>query len=90
MVLCGLRASLSRDRPGISSISASLQLGQGLRDLMAISQGEALVVRVPFTSQGSGTGFTHVNASARGDFVLGRALDLALTASGQAQFRAEQ
>lgn len=90
-----LGASLSRDRPGISSILASLQLSQGLGDLIAISQGDAHVAGVPFTRQGSGTGFTHVNASARGDFVLGRALDLALNASGQAsfgqaQFRAEQ
>ncbi len=87
--------AVSRDRPGVSSASASVQLSQGLGDFTAISQGEALALGVPFTRDGSGTGFTHLNASARGDFVLGHAFDLALTASGQssfgqAQFRAEQ
>ena len=90
-----LGIAVSRDRPGISNASASVQLSQGLGDFIAISQGEALASGVPFTRVGSGTGFTHLNASARGDFALGHAFDLALTASGQAsfgqaQFRAEQ
>ncbi len=88
-------AAISRDRPGISSVSATLQLSQGLGNLAAISHGEALATGVPFTRQGSGTAFTHVNASARGDFAVAHSLDLALTATGQAsfgqaQFRAEQ
>ena len=90
-----LGAAISRDRPGISSVSATLQLSQGLGNLTAISEDEALISGVPFTRQGSGTAFTHVNASARGTFAVGHAIDLALTASGQAsfgqaQFRAEQ
>ena len=90
-----LGIAVSRDRPGVSNVTASVQLSQGLGDFAAISQNEALASGVPFTRAGSGTGFTHFNASARGDFVLGHAFDLALTASGQAsfgqaQFRAEQ
>ena len=78
--------AVSRDHPGVSSMSGSAQLSQGLGDFAAVSQGEALASGAPFTRAGSGTGFTHVNASARGDFVLGRSFDLALTASGQASF----
>ena len=90
-----LGIAVSRDLPGVSNVTASVQLSQGLGDFAAISQNEALASGVPFTRAGSGTGFIHLNASARGDFVLGHAFDLALTASGQAsfgqaQFRAEQ
>ena len=67
-------------------MSGSAQLSQGLGDFAAVGQCEALASGVPFTQAGSGTSFTHLNASARGDFVLGRSFDLALTASGQASF----
>lgn len=78
--------AVSRDHPGVSSMSGSAQLSQGLGDFAAVSQGEALASGFPFTRAGSGMGFTHLDASARGDFVLGRSFDLALTASGQASF----
>jgi len=78
-----------------TAYALSLRLAQGLGNLAAISANDAVASGVPFSRQGSATGFTTLNGSASVSLPLVAGLGLlvetkAQSSFGKAVFRAEQ